>query len=174
VLDIFNKSRNYSCLEKKRQIWKALKILIYIKCECKLFSQRPNRPVCAQKSLATYINRIFLAQTSEEDLTDVDVSTSLAPPLLLDDDPRDMINAASIVREREKERDKQAKDISLAMTISRLSDVAVCKRERDSRTSFLETSRRDPFTFDHSCPSSPFYRPYYVSAWRGLHGWSSR
>lgn len=26
-----------------------------------------------------------------------------------------------------------------------------CKRERDSRTSFLETSRRDPFTFDHSC-----------------------
>lgn len=50
---------------------------------------------------------------------------SLAPPLLLDDDPRDMINAVSIVREREKERDKQTKDISLAMTISRFSDVAV-------------------------------------------------
>lgn len=159
---------------EETQIWKALKILICIECERKLFSQRPNRPVCAQKSLATYINRIFPAQTSEGDLTDIDVWTSLAPPLLLDDDPRDMINAVSIVREREKERDKQANDISLAMTISRLFDASCVKRERDSRTSFLETSRRDPFTFDHSCPSSPFYRPYYVSAWRGLHGWSSR
>ncbi|EFN67297.1 hypothetical protein EAG_15079 [Camponotus floridanus] len=35
-----------------------------------------------------------------------------------------MINAVSIVREREKERDKQAKDISLAMAISWLSDIA--------------------------------------------------
>lgn len=56
--------------------------------------------------------------------------------------PCGVINAAPSSRlcEREKEREIRRLRISLAMTISRLFNVVVCKRGRDSRTSFLETS----------------------------------
>lgn len=71
--------------------------------------------------------------------------------------PCGVINAAPSSRlcEREKEREIRRLRISLAMTISRLFNVVACKRGRDSRTSFLETS--DDVT------SRPFYLRPLVS-----------
>jgi len=111
------------------------------------------------------------------DLTDVDVSTRPAPP------PPDVaIHVAWLTprcrpgssRKTEREREREIHEAKDNFSNDGLTafDVAVCKRKCGTRFQIrpMATSRQVLYPRPLSCPSPPFYRPYYVATWRGLHG----